>query len=104
MVSLTKDLTESITGRPILFVEDIIDTGFTTNFILRNLRLREPASIKVCVLLNRARRRIIAVNPAYVGFETPDHYLVGYGLDVNERYRNLPYIVKFDPDQIPQTK
>ncbi len=100
VVSLTKDLTESITGRPVLFVEDIIDIGFTTHFILRNLRLREPESINICVFLNRDRRRIIDIDPTYVGFDIPDHYLVGYGLDVNERYRNLPYIVRFDPDQI----
>jgi hypoxanthine phosphoribosyltransferase len=100
VVNLTKDLTEPIAGRHVLFVEDIIDTGFTTNYILRNLRLREPESIKICVLLNRNRRRIIDIALGYVGFDIPDHFLAGYGLDVNERYRNLPYIVQLDPAQI----
>ncbi|MEW5958244.1 MAG: hypoxanthine phosphoribosyltransferase, partial [Chloroflexota bacterium] len=89
VVNLTKDLTETLAGRHVLFVEDIIDSGFTTHFIMRILRLREPASLNVCVLLNRVRRRIIDVKPAYVGFEVPDYYLVGYGLDYKEQYRNL---------------
>lgn len=102
VVSLTKDLNEPLADRHVLFVEDIIDTGFTTHFIMRNLHLREPASFKVCTLLNRTRRRIMEVDLAYVGFDIPDYYLVGYGLDFNERYRNLPYIVKFEPDQVDQ--
>lgn len=102
VVSLTKDLNEPLADRHVLFVEDIIDTGFTTHFIMRNLNLREPLSFKVCTLLNRTRRRIIEVDLAYVGFDIPDYYLVGYGLDFNERYRNLPYIVKFEPDQVDQ--
>ena len=100
VVNMTKDLTEPIAGRPVLFVEDIIDTGFTTNFILRNLRLREPASLRTCVLLNRTRRRIIDVELDYLGFDIPDHFLVGYGLDIDERYRNLPYILQVDPAQL----
>jgi hypoxanthine phosphoribosyltransferase len=99
VVNLTKDLSEPLAGRHVLFIEDIIDSGFTTHFIMRNLRLREPISLNVCILLNRTRRRIIDIDPAYVGFEIPDYYLVGYGLDFKEQYRNLPYIVKFDPDQ-----
>lgn len=102
VVNLTKDLTEPLAGRHVLFIEDIIDSGFTTHFIMRTLRLREPASLNVCILLNRTRRRIIDINPAYVGFEIPDYYLVGYGLDFKEQYRNLPYIVKFHPDQASQ--
>jgi hypoxanthine phosphoribosyltransferase len=102
VVNLTKDLGEPLAGRHVLFIEDIIDSGFTTHFIMRNLRLREPASLNVCILLNRTRRRIIDIEPAYVGFEIPDYYLVGYGLDFKEQYRNLPYIVKFDPDQAEQ--
>jgi hypoxanthine phosphoribosyltransferase len=99
VVQLTKDLNEPLAGRHVLFVEDIIDTGFTTHFIMRTLRQQQPRSLKACVLLNRTRRRLIEVNPAYVGFEIPDFYLVGYGLDYKERYRNLPYLVRFEPDQ-----
>jgi hypoxanthine phosphoribosyltransferase len=96
VVNLTKDISEPLSGRHVLFVEDIIDTGFTTHYIMRNLLLREPASLSLCILLNRPYRRIIEVKLAYVGFEIPDCYVVGYGLDYNERYRNLPYIVKFE--------
>jgi len=99
VVRLTKDLNETVADRHVLFVEDIIDTGFTTSFILRTLRLRKPASLQACVLLNRTRRRIMGVDLAYVGFDVPDEFLAGYGLDFREHYRNLPYIVKFDPDQ-----
>ncbi len=99
VVRLTQDLSEPLIGRHALLVEDIIDTGLTTQYILRILRLHQPDSLKTCVLLNRNRRRIIDINLAYVGFEVPDHYVVGYGLDFRERYRNLPYIARFEPDQ-----
>jgi len=99
VVNLTKDLTEPLTGRHVLFIEDIIDSGFTTHFIMRTLSLRDPASLEMCILLNRPRHRIIEVEPAYIGFEIPNTYVVGYGLDYREQYRNLPYIAKFDPDQ-----
>ncbi len=102
VVNLTKDLNEPLVGRHVLFVEDIIDTGFTTHFIMRTLSLRQPESLNICVLLNRTRRRIIDVDLAYVGFEIPDHYVVGYGLDFKENYRNLPYIVKFEPNRTEQ--
>jgi hypoxanthine phosphoribosyltransferase len=98
VVRLTKDLNEPLRGRHALLVEDIIDTGLTTHFIMRTLRLQEPESLKACVLLNRTRRRIIDVDLAYMGFEIPDYYLVGYGLDFREQYRNLPYLAKFEPD------
>lgn len=98
VVRLTKDLNEPLRGRHALLVEDIVDTGLTTHFILRTLRLHEPESLKACVLLNRTQRRIIDVNLAYVGFEIPDYYLVGYGLDFREQYRTLPYLAKFEPD------
>jgi hypoxanthine phosphoribosyltransferase len=99
VVNLTKDLTEPLAGRHVLFIEDIIDSGFTTHFIMRTLSLRDPASLEMCILLNRPRHRIIDVEPAYIGFEIPDTYVVGYGLDYREQFRNLPYIAKFDPDQ-----
>jgi hypoxanthine phosphoribosyltransferase len=102
VVRLTNDLSEPLAGRHVLFVEDIIDSGFTTHFLMRTLTLRKPASLNMCIFLNRPRRRIIDIKPAYVGFEIPDHYVVGYGLDFQERYRNLPYICRFDPDKIPQ--
>jgi hypoxanthine phosphoribosyltransferase len=98
VVRLTKDLNEPLLGRHALLVEDIVDTGLTTNFILRTLRLQQPASLNVCVLLSRTRRRIIDINLAYVGFEIPDYYLVGYGLDFKEQYRHLPYLAQFKPD------
>jgi hypoxanthine phosphoribosyltransferase len=100
VVKLTKDLTEPLTGRHVLFIEDIIDSGFTTHFLTRTFSLHEPASLNVCTLLNRMHQRIINIDPAYVGFEIPDHYVVGYGLDFKEQYRNLPYIIKFEPDQV----
>jgi hypoxanthine phosphoribosyltransferase len=99
VVRLTKDLNEPLAGRHVLFVEDVIDTGLTSHFIMRTLRLRQPESLEICVLLNRTRRRIIDVDPAYVGFEIPDYYVVGYGLDFKEHYRNLRYLVRFEPDQ-----
>jgi hypoxanthine phosphoribosyltransferase len=99
VVRLTKDLNEPLEGRDVLFVEDIIDTGLTTHFIMRTLRQQKPKSLRVCVLLNRNRRRLVDVELAYVGFEVPDDYVVGYGLDFKERYRNLPYVIRFDPDQ-----
>lgn len=98
IVRLTKDLNEPLVGRHVLLVEDIIETGLTTHFIMRTLRLHEPESLKACVLLSRPRRRIIDIDLAYVGFEIPEHYLVGYGLDFRERYRSLPYLAKFEPD------
>jgi hypoxanthine phosphoribosyltransferase len=99
VVRMTKDLTEPLSGRHVLFVEDVIDTGLTSHFILGTLRHHEPASLAVCALLNRPSRRIIDIDLAYVGFEVPDAYLVGYGLDYRERYRNLPYIIQFQrPD------
>ncbi len=98
VVNLTKDLEFPLVGRHVLLVEDIIDTGLTTHFIMRTLRLRKPQSLKVCTLLNRGHRRIIDLGLAYVGFDIPEDYVVGYGLDYQERYRNLPYIAKFDPE------
>src|SRR5947208_1637181 len=91
-VRITKDLDDSIRGREVLLVEDIIDTGLTLAYIRRNLLVREPASLKICTLLDRPYRRIVDIDVSYVGFEIPDAYVVGYGLDYRGRYRNLPYI------------
>jgi hypoxanthine phosphoribosyltransferase len=98
VVTLTKDLSISLTNRHVLLVESVIDTGLTTNYIVRTLRLRQPESLNVCVLLNRNRRRIIDLDLAYVGFDVPEQYMVGYGLDFQEEYRNLSYIIEFKPE------
>jgi len=91
-VRITKDLEQSITGRHVLFVEDVIDTGLTLNYLLRTLRTRRPASIQVAVMFDRPYRRLIDIPVIYRGFELPDEFVVGYGLDANDHYRNLPYV------------
>lgn len=92
VVKILKDLDESITGREVLVVEDVIDTGLTLSYLLRNLQPRGPASLKVCVLLDKPARRIADLPIAYRGFEIPDKFVVGYGLDLAQRYRNLPCV------------
>jgi hypoxanthine phosphoribosyltransferase len=96
VVRIVKDLDVSITGRHVLFVEDIIDTGMTLNYILKTLSSRRPASLKVCALVDVPRRRIIDLPIAYRGFTVEDGFLVGYGLDYREKYRNLPYMALLD--------
>jgi len=96
-VRLQKDLDESIAGRHVLFVEDVVDTGLTLNYLLGNLRARGPASIKVCALFNKGRRRLISVPLQYKGFDLPDKFVVGYGLDYRELYRNLPFVGLLKP-------
>lgn len=103
VVRLLKDLDEDVTGRHVLLVEDIIDTGLTASYILRLLRAREPASLAICTLLDKRARRIVDDLPiAYRGFEIPDVFVVGYGLDVRQRYRNLPFIGVLHPDRLEQ--
>ncbi len=97
VVRITKDLEENIAGKDILLLEDIVDTGFTVKYLLRTLGSRNPRSIIVCTLLDRRARRIIDVEIGYVGFEIPDKFVVGYGLDHRQRYRNLPYIGVIQP-------
>jgi hypoxanthine phosphoribosyltransferase len=92
LVRLVKDLEVSLAGRHVLFVEDVIDTGLTLNYILRNLRSRQPASLEVCVLFDKPERRLIDIPLKYKGFDLPDRFVVGYGLDYRERYRNLPFV------------
>lgn len=92
VVRLVKDLEMPIEGRHVIFVEDIIDTGLTINYLLRNLRARQPASLEVCVLFNKEKRRLIDLPLRYKGFNVPDNYVVGYGLDYREQYRNLPFV------------
>jgi len=91
-VRLVKDLEISITDRHVLFVEDIIDTGLTLHYLLRTLKTRNPASLEVCVLFNKEKRRLIDLPIRYTGFDIPDYYIVGYGLDYREKYRNLPFV------------
>lgn len=91
-VRILKDLDESLEGKDILLVEDILDTGLTLHYLVQNLESRGPRSLKVVALLNKPSRRKIKVPISYVGFEIPDDFVVGYGLDFNQRYRNLPDI------------
>ncbi len=96
VVRILKDLDQDVGGRDVIVVEDIIDTGLTLSYLLTTLRARRPATLEVCTLLDRTVRRIPTLDIRYRGFEIPDVFVVGYGLDQNERYRNLPYIVAID--------
>ena len=98
VVRITKDLEENIAGKDVLVIEDIIDTGFTLKYLLRTLGGRNPKSLEVGALLDRRARRIIEIDLKYVGFEIPDKFVVGYGLDYRQRYRNLPYIGVLKPN------
>jgi hypoxanthine phosphoribosyltransferase len=100
VVRILKDLDINIAGRDVLVVEDIIDSGLTLSYLMRNLEAREPASLEICALLTKPARREIDVPVRYVGFEIPNRFVVGYGLDFAERYRNLPYVGVLDPDLI----
>lgn len=93
VVRILKDLDDSITGRDVILVEDIIDTGLTLTYVLATLRARAPASLEICGLLDKSARRIIEVPVRYVGFQIPDEFVVGYGLDHQGMYRNLSSIV-----------
>jgi hypoxanthine phosphoribosyltransferase len=101
VVRILKDLEMNIAGRDVLVVEDIIDSGLTLSYLMRNLESREPASLEICALMTKPARREIDVPVRYVGFEIPNRFVVGYGLDFAERYRNLPYVGVLDPDMIP---
>ena len=96
-VKITKDLSESIEGRDIIVVEDILDSGNTLSYLLQILQARHPASMKLCTLLDKPDRRIKPVHVDYSGFSIPDEFVVGYGLDCAEKYRNLPYIGVLKP-------
>lgn len=98
VVRILKDLDEDIEGRHVLVVEDIVDSGLTLNYLLENLKTRKPASIKLCTLLNKPERRKVEVKIDYNGFDVPDYFVIGYGLDYAERYRNLPYIGILKPE------
>ncbi|MGI8930511.1 MAG: hypoxanthine phosphoribosyltransferase [Candidatus Limnocylindria bacterium] len=96
-VRILKDLSHSIEGRDVVIVEDIIDTGLTLNYLMRYLAERHPASVRVCCLLDKPARRLAEIEIDYRGFTIPDRFVVGYGLDYDERYRNLPYIGVLKP-------
>ena len=90
VVRILKDLEEDITGRHVLVVEDIVDTGLTLSYLLRSLQARKPASLEICALLTKPSRRRVELSVKYLGFEVPDEFVVGYGLDFAGAYRNLP--------------
>ncbi len=97
-VRIVQDLSENIAGRDVLVVEDIVDTGMTLNHLLRQLRSREPATLRVCALLDKRARRLVDVPLDYIGFEVPDAFVVGYGLDHQQKFRNLPFIATLGAD------
>jgi hypoxanthine phosphoribosyltransferase len=101
VVRILKDLDINIEGRDVLIVEDIIDSGLTLSYLMRNLEAREPASLEICALLTKPERREADVPVRYIGFEIPNRFVIGYGLDFAERYRNLPYVGVLDPTLIP---
>ena len=97
-VRILKDLSSSIEGRDVLIVEDIIDTGLTLNYLIRYLRGKAPASLRICTLLDKPARRLVEINVDYTGFTIPDQFVVGYGLDYGEHYRNLRYVGVLRPE------
>ncbi len=97
-VRIVTDMRSDVRGRHVLIVEDIIDSGLTLHEIIRHLQVREPASLEICTLLSKPARRQVPLNVRYVGFEIPDAFVVGYCLDFNERYRNLPFIGVLKPE------
>lgn len=98
VVKIAKDLDESLEGKDVLVVEDIIDSGRTLSYLLEILKKRNPNSMKLCTLLDKPERRVMDVNVDYVGFNIPDEFVVGYGLDYAQKYRNLPFIGVVEPE------
>jgi hypoxanthine phosphoribosyltransferase len=98
IVRIMKDLDASIEGKDVVVIEDIVDSGLTLSYMLDNLRSRNPASLKVCALLNKRDRRTVDTQLDYLGFDVPDAFVVGYGLDYNQLYRNLPFIGVLKPE------
>jgi hypoxanthine phosphoribosyltransferase len=97
VVRMVMDLKTNIEGRHVLIVEDIVDSGYTLDYLLRNLSTRNPATVKSCVLLSKPQRRQVEVEIDYLGFEIPDVWVVGYGLDFADSFRTLPYIAELKP-------
>ncbi len=102
VVRILKDLDINVEGRNVLVVEDIIDSGLTLSYLMRNLESREPASLEICALLTKPARREIDVPVRWIGFEIPNRFVIGYGLDFAERYRNLPYVGVLSDDLMPE--
>lgn len=101
VVKITKDISLDIYNKNVVIVEDIVDTGTTLAYLKEYLRDRNPKSVSICTMLNKPSRRTKAVEPEYVGFEVDDLFIVGYGLDYDQKYRNLPYISYLEPNAIP---
>ncbi len=101
VVRILKDLDDSITGRDVLIVEDIVDSGLTLNYLRKNLQARDPASLEVCTLLDKPQRRRVEIPIKYTGFEIPNAFVVGYGLDHAQRYRNLDHVATLPADVVP---
>ena len=91
-INFTLDISEDITGKNVLIVEDIVDTGRTLAYVKKYLESKNPKSVKICTMLNKKERRVVELNPEYVAFDIPDKFVIGYGLDYDEKYRNLPYV------------
>ncbi len=98
LVKIVKDLDQDLTGKDVLIVEDILDTGITLSNLVPMLRLRNPNSVRLCTILSKPSRRKADIEPNYLGFEVPDEFVVGYGLDFDEKYRNLPYVGVLKPE------
>jgi len=101
IVRILEDLSQSIEGRHVLIVEDIVDTGHTLSYIIDNLETRHPKSVRICSLLDRRGRREVELNLDYVGFVIPNKFVIGYGLDLAQQYRNLPHIAVLEDEEIP---
>ena len=100
VVKIVKDLDIPLAGENLLIIEDIIDSGRTLNYLKENLQARGPKSIKICTLLDKPARRVVDLKPDYIGFEIDDQFIVGYGLDYAEKYRNLPYIASLVEEEV----
>ena len=98
LVKIVKDLDQDLSGKDVLIVEDILDTGVTLSHLMPMLQMRNPRSVKICSILSKPSRRKADIEPDYMGFEVPDEFVVGYGLDYNEKYRNLPYVGVLKPE------
>ena len=97
-VQIIKDIAQPIDGRDLLIVEDILDTGITLSKLVPVLKMRNPNSVRICTILSKPSRRMADIEPDYCGFEVPDEFVVGYGLDYDEKYRNLPYVGVLKPE------
>ena len=98
LVKIVKDLDQDLSGKDLLIVEDILDTGITLSHLVPMLKLRNPASVRLCTILSKPSRRKADIEPDYLGFEVPDEFVVGYGLDYDENYRNMPYVGVLKPE------